>query len=223
MMNWIQWQDASMLYCSLWEALPGPGQLQEMWEDPGDCQKGRQEDRGAETIQGIPEVLAMEGGPDFNGQQLNQKTMRKIKRALKNSTEFWKEIRDLFVRQEVDEETISSKIQSLNQELLSDIVRNPKGTKRAKRIAETMNLSLPNLRTLAEIYNPGCFGKHAKDFGLTAGLAFDIELGTNLLEEDSRERVKEYLRRVKSGLVLIAPPCHICTHNYKTSYRDFDK
>ena len=210
------------------QCIPGPGQLQEMWEDPGDCQKGRQEDRGAETIQGmgtVPEVLAMEGGPDFNGQQLNQKTMRKIKRALKNSTQFWKEIRDLFVRQEVDEETISSKIQSLNQELLSDIVRNPKGTKRTKRIAETMNLSLPNLRTLAEIYNPGCFGKHAKDFGLTAGLAFDIELGTNLLEEDNRERVKEYLHRVKPGLVLIAPPCHMYSQlqNLLQGLRQVDK
>ncbi len=194
------------------QCVSGQDQLQEVRKDPGDHQENRQEDRGEETVQGmgtVPEVFAVEGGPELNGQQLNSKVLRKIRRAVKNSTEFWKEIRELFVQQEVDEETISNKIQSLNQELLADIVQHPKGTKRTKRIAEAMNLSLPNLRTLAEIYNPGCFGNHARHFGLTAGLAFDIELGTNLLEEGNRERVREYLHKVRPGLVLIAPPCHM--------------
>ena len=46
-------------------------------------------------------------------------------------------------------------------------------------------------------------------YNLTPGLAFDITLGTNLLEHRQRQHVREYIRRVRPGLVLMAPPCQL--------------
>ena len=65
------------------------------------------------------------------------------------------------------------------------------------------------LRTVAEVYNPGCFGKIAHRFNLIPGHAFDLKLDFDLLQTNKRNEVKQYIKDVRPGLVCIAPPCEM--------------
>ena len=57
------------------------------------------------------------------------------------------------------------------------------------------------------MYNPNRFGPHASKHRLRQGLAFDIELGHDLLQLSSRNEVRKYLNETKPGLVVVSPPC----------------
>lgn len=72
-----------------------------------------------------------------------------------------------------------------------------------------MGLSHKQLRIVAEVYNPNCFGPLTKKFGLTQGRAFDVAFGDDLLEKQKQTEVIEYIMQVRPGLVLISPPCRM--------------
>ena len=109
----------------------------------------------------------------------------------------------------MDEDTTTDRIQLLNEGILAEVLRHPRGTKRTRRIAEALEVSVHHLRTIAEVFNPGCFQRAARKHGLTPGLSFDISLGTDLLQTSQRQHVREYIRTVRPGLVLMAPPCQM--------------
>ena len=139
----------------------------------------------------------------------SERLRRKVKHSLKKAISFWKTIQELFSSHGVDDDTITKKLQSLHEEIVSDLRTCPKGSKRVQQIAEAMHLTTKNLKTVAEIYNPGCFTKLAKQHGLEPGLSFDITLGFDLLCHKKRAHVREYVRTVRPGLILLAPPCHM--------------
>ena len=101
-------------------------------------------------------------------------------------------------------------MKDLNSEICQELTARPGGTKRSREIAEIMGLSHQQLRTIAEIYNPGCFGKLANKYKLNAGRVFDIRLGPMDLRKPAVQReVKSYIQNVRPGLVLLAPPCRM--------------
>ena len=53
------------------------------------------------------------------------------------------------------------------------------------------------------------FGRISQKHGLESGKAFDLTLGTDLLDFRNREHVRTYVKTIRLGLVLIAPPCHM--------------
>ena len=97
----------------------------------------------------------------------------------------------------------------MKAEVAEDLARNPFGSKKTKKVAEALSLQLSELRTIAEIYNPGCFESTIRKNHLIPGLAFDIVLGHDLREETARELVRDYIKAVKPGLVILSPPCHM--------------
>ena len=87
------------------------------------------------------------------------KVVRQVKNALKKAISFWRSIQQVLSFHETDEGTVSGKLKQLNDEILDDLIRNPKGSKRTQAVAEAMHLELRSLKTIAEVYNPGCFGR----------------------------------------------------------------
>ena len=100
-------------------------------------------------------------------------------------------------------------MKDLNSEICQELLLHPGGTKRSREIAEVMGLSHQQLKTVAEIYNPGCFGKLAHRYNLVSGRIFDIKLGSDLRDKKVQSEVKQYIKHVKPGLVLLAPPCRM--------------
>ena len=100
-------------------------------------------------------------------------------------------------------------MKDLNSEICQELAERPGGTKRSREIAEIMGLSHQQLKTVAEIYNPGCFGKLAAKYNLTPGKVFDIRLGYDLRNPKTQKEVKNYIKSVRPGLILLAPPCRL--------------
>ena len=198
------------------QRVSNPPQLQEMPEGPGDHQQGAQTSPGGCGLGRLSAVPALQGNlqgvPEVTVKQLeaiSPKKLRQMKLALKQAITFWKSIQKMFSASGMDDEAITDQIRRLNSEILEELLIHPKGTKKTRQAAEVMHLTPHQLRTVAEIYNPGCFGRLAHRHGLLQGLAFDITLGTDLLQAPNREGVKHYIRTVKPGLVLLAPPCEM--------------
>ena len=152
----------------------------------------------------------MEGGT--SGKELKSlppKTGRKIRAALKRAVAFWRQIQLLLADDGNQGSATADLMRRMNQEICNELQLSPKGSKRSHEIAEIMGLTHKQLRVVAEIYNPNCFGPLTQKFGLTPGKAFDLTLGDNLLDKRKQNEVIEYLRQVKPGLVLISPPCRM--------------
>ena len=79
--------------------------------------------------------------------------------------------------------------------------------KAMQKYGKLLNREPQQMRTVAEVYNPQCFGKRAHKHGLLAGEAFDLVLGHNLLKPAYRREVLRYVSQVQPGLVIISPPC----------------
>ena len=137
------------------------------------------------------------------------KVVRQVRNALKKAISFWRSIQQVLSFHETDDSTVTGKLKQLNDEILNDLIQNPKGSKRTQAVAEAMHLEVRSLKTIAEIYNPGCFGRISQKHGLESGKAFDLTLGTDLLDFRNREHVRTYVKTIRLGLVLIAPPCHM--------------
>ena len=76
-----------------------------------------------------------------------------------------------------------------------------------KHLTDLYLLQPKQLKTVAEVCNPGRFGSHTDHFGLRAGQAFDLELGWNLLSKKTQEHVLNYIKTERPGLTVISPPC----------------
>ena len=196
--------------------------LQDLPQDSGNHKDLTGEDQGKDrggAVQRIPSFPRVPEDAEGKGEELpfeqqqqppvSQRQIRKIKHALKQAISFWGQIRDVFVTSGMDDDTISNSLAKLNHEVMTEISQHPRGTKKTRQIAEVMNLNRKQLRTIAEIYNPACFGKLADKRQLIRGMAFDLTLGFDLLEKSNQTTVVNYLRTVKPGLVMIAPPCEL--------------
>ena len=161
---------------------------------------------GVRRVQGVheaerPKVTEMKPCPEKLG--------RKIRAALKQAVAFWRQIQLIFSESDSQGSNVTDLMRNMNQEICSEFTLHPRGSKRTHEIAEVMGLSHQQLRTVAEIYNPNCFGPLAKRHGLIAGKAFDITLGDDLMCKNKRETVISYIRQVRPGLVVISPPCRM--------------
>jgi len=76
-----------------------------------------------------------------------------------------------------------------------------------KHLADLYLLQPKQLKTAAEVWNPGRFSPHTDHFGRRAGQAFDLELGWNLFSKKTQEQVSEYIKTERPGLTVISPPC----------------
>ena len=166
--------------------------------EEGDCTNDRRR-----TVQSIPGMEEEQRGSSLN----NERTIRKIRAALKKAIGFWTQIQGILSPNGSNSDQTSQMMKKWNSEICTEFELNPNGTKKTHEIAEIMGLSHTQLRTIAEVYNPACFGRLAKRHDLIPGKAFDLELGNDLLDKTNQKRVLDYLRHVKPGLVLVAPPC----------------
>ena len=80
-------------------------------------------------------------------------------------------------------------------------------TQPLKKYGEILQIDVKSLKKVSELYNPNRFGESAKKIGLLKGTAFDLQLGTDLLDPLQRERVRDYFKDSKPGLTIISPPC----------------
>lgn len=76
-----------------------------------------------------------------------------------------------------------------------------------KHFTELYLLQPKQLKTVAEVCNPGRFASATDVFGLKAGQSFDLELGWDLLKPLQQKAVKDYIRTERPGLTVISPPC----------------
>ena len=76
-----------------------------------------------------------------------------------------------------------------------------------RHMSELYHLQPRQLKTVAEVFNPDRFGPRADHFGLRAGIAFDLELGWDLLRVQNQKEVIRYLVSERPGLVILSPPC----------------
>ena len=100
--------------------------------------------------------------------QVTPKLERKLRSAIKKATAFWRELQLLLA-----DTPLQHWAQALNDEICQEFTMNPAGAKRSREIAEVMGLTVKQLKTVAEVYNPGCFQKITGRFQLSPGRAFD--------------------------------------------------
>ena len=175
--------------------------------------KGLQGQHGG-GLRGVPEVsrvAASAEGLDEGLEEIPPKTIRKIKAAVQKAVGFWKQIQLILggFQEETEAPHLQKLMKDLNSEICQELSLHPGGAKRSREIAEVMGLSHQQLKTIAEIYNPGCFGKLANRFNLVSGRVFDITLGSDLRDKKVQSEVKQYIKHVRPGLVLLAPPCRM--------------
>ena len=75
-----------------------------------------------------------------------------------------------------------------------------------RHMADLYLLQPKQLKTVAEVCNPGRFGPQTDFYGLRAGQAFDLELGWNLLQSSEQAKVLNYIQTERPGLTVISPP-----------------
>lgn len=98
------------------------------------------------------------------------------------------------------------------------------GPKKVSRLANMLGVKRKQAMTVAEVFNPQCFGKRAPKWNLVPGKAFDLELGFNILDEGVRRTIRQYISTQKPGLVCVAPPCTLMSimQNMSQHHRDQD-
>ena len=181
---------------------------------PKGCQ-GEENDsisRNRGGLRGVPEIPSMEEPAEEDvecKQDLTDKQVRKIRAAVKQAVSFWRQIQAMLTGHGNEETEISKIMRQTNAEICRELYLRPEGTKRSRQIAEAMGLSHHQLKTVAEVFNPGCFSKRALKHQLIPGKAFDLELGSDLRNKDRQKEVIRYLKDVRPGLVTVAPPCKL--------------
>ena len=206
---------------------PGQGDLQDLHESSEDGEEesgsegstqvqtpdcGKQQREDWQRHRGVPEVPAMEeghGSLSENLSRLPDKQVRKIKAAIRDAVSFWRQIQAMLTGHGTEESDVSKIMRQMNAEICQELYLHPEGSKRSHQIAEIMGLKHHQLKLVAEVFNPGCFGKRTQKHQLAAGKAFDIELGSDLRDRNKQKEVLRYLRSVKPGLVTVAPPCRL--------------
>lgn len=64
-----------------------------------------------------------------------------------------------------------------------------------------------HLRLVGEVFSPERFTKRAQQFELSAGRAFDLQLGDQFLCPKNRKLCIEHILNEDYGLVVVTPPC----------------
>ena len=163
-------------------------------------------------LRGVPEFPRMEETAEEmrdDRKPLSDKQVRKIRAALKQAVGFWRQIQAMLTGHGTEDTEVSKIMRQTNAEICRELYFRPEGTKRSRQLAEIMGLSHQQLKTVAEVFNPGCFSKQALKHQLIPGRVFDIELGSDLRQKERQQEVFRYLKCVRPGLVTIAPPCKL--------------
>ncbi len=137
-----------------------------------------------------------------------KKVLRQAQAALGEAETLWKEL--MTHVQEGQDTNSQQRLDQFVLHLFDDSASGPKrirSKKALKQFASLVGVTKKNARTVAEIFNPSRFGPQAKKHNLESGIAFDIELGTDLLDSRKRTEVRKYLHQVKPGLTIISAPC----------------
>ena len=79
-----------------------------------------------------------------------------------------------------------------------------------------------NIRLIGEVFSAPRFSAKADEFGLSAGHAFDLQLGNQFLKRSERESCLKHLEEKKYGLVVVSPPCELFSQlqNLAKRYHD---
>ena len=165
-------------------------------------------DRRAQGIRGLPGVATPEGELST---EISDRLRRKLRAALKHAVSFWRSIQ--LMVSSFEESTAQNgwtdSFRKLNDEICREFLQSPQGTKVTRRAAEVMRLTHEQLKSVTEVFNPGCFNARVKRHGLGNGQVFDLAVGVDLLKGNQRSEVRNYIKSEKPGLVLIAPPCQM--------------
>ena len=94
---------------------------------------------------------------------------------------------------------IKSKIDALEDEALQTDVH----PELPSKIVE----ELMHLRLVGEVFSPDRFTQRAQQFKLSAGRAFDLQLGDQFLCPKNRKLCMEHVLNEDYGLVVVTPPC----------------
>ena len=145
-------------------------------------------------------IIVIEPEEQEVSDEMNQKTVRQARAAITEAEQVQQETMSLL--READPEK-----SGWSQFRRAVFDGSPLSKRRLKSFSKILGLTPRNLLTVAELYNPERFAQPAKKLGLLAGEAYDLQLGDDLLESDTRERAKSYFKTVRPGLVVISPPC----------------
>ena len=140
--------------------------MSEVRKDPlqhGQGTQDRDQDRGG-RVRTISQVHSME--EEARQTDVSGKVLRKVQNSLRKATSFWNEIHGLIIIWGVDQETITSNVRTMNQDMIEDLIRNPRGTKRIRELAASLGITPRNLRIVAEVCNPSCFKQAVEKHGL---------------------------------------------------------
>lgn len=137
-----------------------------------------------------------------------RKVLRQAQAALSEAETLWKEI--ITHVQPSPDSTSEQTLEKFVLQLFDDSASGPKrirSKKTLRQFASLVGVTNKQARTVAEVFNPNRFCPYAKKHNLEPGIAFDVELGTDLLEPKKRTEVRKYLKHVKPGLTVVSAPC----------------
>ena len=142
-----------------------------------------------------------ETGPALqpDGRLLRQATV-----ALRQAEQMWVEIMNLLRSSESDD---LSRREALRQKFDARGTTDPLRSKKFLKFAGRLLGNRVKPRHVAELFNPNRFQPRVSDQGLRSGIAFDLELGDDMLKASTRKYIREYFEFQKPGLVVISPPC----------------
>ena len=132
-----------------------------------------------------------------------EKVCKQAESALKRAESMWSEIMSLI---RTADSTGESGLHEFQDKVLDDSGR-IKNQKELTKYAQILHLGEKQARKVAELYNPNRFGPETNKFGLLAGQAFDLELGHDVFKSETQIEIRNYLKRVKPGLLVVSPRC----------------
>ena len=211
--------------CGLWKTAEEGAARNRHREQPGNnssikcCQlsKSASNDQGGPgRVSGVPGVPPLEEVSESRGRMSSEepqefcesnattlynrrqrRTIQKARRALETAETNWSEIMSLLG-------TAPDQVESVGwAHYDADLTDRRKRQKYLWLLQKTEK----QLKVVSELYNPNRFQGKLRDFGLCPGQAFDLQLRHDLTKAGMRAEVREYVRSVKPGLVVISPPC----------------
>ena len=172
---------------------------------PGVCRISEVETREGQTSE--QEAVRLEAMEDFpEALKTFEESSRRQRKALNSMRKKGKAALECL---EGTMKEIMSLLSTENSELMAATrVQTAQSEKKDLQIFTRVSKRSPkDVRTVAEVYNPGRFQPQAVKHQLLPGEAFDLELGDDLLKPEIQQQVRDYLNVVKPGLCVISPPC----------------
>ena len=152
---------------------------------------------------------------------LPDKQVRRLRTALQQTVRFWREIQRLCQSHSTDDQAWSQYFREWNAALCRDLQTRPAGAKRTSEAAELLGLSHQQLKSVLEIYNPGCFAKRVHLHDLESACAFDLALGTDLLSRRKQQEALKLMNDVRPGLIIVSPPCRMYSAAMQNLLKDY--